>query len=180
MLSNKFEWQQDLPVEAQQKREVFARFGLAMYHAQCLERQIKLMFVSMYNQKFLQVPLTGRNPFLDEESIRKTLGQIKKELKEKASLSPTLETRLAEAVNLRNWLAHDYFRVREREMLALEGREKMISELQEKADWLQELDREFTDILKNWLCIMGISKEEIESEIENYFQEIISSNRKDG
>ena len=179
MLSNKFEWQQDLPVEAQQKREVFARFGLAMYRAQCLERQIKLMFVSMYNQKFLQVPPTGRNPFLDEESIRKTLGQIKKELKEKASLSPTLETRLAEAVNLRNWLAHDYFRVREREMLALEGREKMISELQEKADWLQELDREFTDILKNWLCIMGISKEEIESEIENYFQEIISSNRKD-
>ena len=179
MLSNQFEWQEDLPVEAQQNREVFARFGLAMYRAQCLERQIKLMFATMYNQGFLQAPPADRDLFLDEKSIKKTLGQMEKKLKSKASLSPTLKTRLAEAVELRNWLAHDYFRVREREMLALEGREKMISELQEKADWLQELDREFTDILKNWLCIMGISKEEIESEIENYFQEIISSNRKD-
>ena len=51
-------------------------------------------------------------------------------------------------------------------MLTLEGREKMICELQEKADWLKELDSEFTDISKNWLCRMGLSREEIESEIE--------------
>ena len=101
------------------------------------------------------------------------------ELKGKASLSPTLEARLVQAVKLRNWLAHDYFRVREKEMLTLDGREKMISELQEKGDFLKELDSEFMELWKDWFCSMGVSKEKIESEIENYVQEIISSNRKD-
>ena len=32
--------QEDLPLEAQQRREVFASFGVAMYYAQCLEHQL--------------------------------------------------------------------------------------------------------------------------------------------
>ena len=164
MLNSQFEWQEDLPLYAQQNREVFAHFGRAMYHAQCLEHQIGLLLASMYNPEFLKVPPEDRDAFFDRES-KKTLGRMEEDLGNKAHLSPTLENRLREAVELRNWLAHRYFPERARDILNLEGREKMISELQKKADFLKELDGEFTAILKEWFLSNGGSKEEFESEL---------------
>ena len=87
------------------------------------------------------------------------------------NLSPTLENRLHEAVELRNWLAHRYFSERGINILTLEGREKMIFELQEKADFFKELDAEFNAIIEKWLFIQGISKEELESEVASFFRE---------
>ena len=167
-VNEQLEWQEDLPFEAQQRREVFARFGLAMYFAQCLEVQIGLLLASMYNQEFLRVPPEDRDAFFDRES-QKTLGRMKRDLGN--NLSPTLENRLHEAVELRNWLAHRYFSERGINILTLEGREKMIFELQEKADFFKELDAEFNAIIEKWLFIQGISKEELESEVASFFRE---------
>ena len=163
-VKNQLEWQEDLPFEAQQRREVFARFGCAMYFAQCLEVQIGLLLASMYNQDFLRVPSEDRDAFFERES-RKTLGRMKKDLGKNAHMSPTLDSRLREAVKLRNWLAHRYFFERAINILTLEGREKMIFELQKKADFLKELDDEFTAILEKWFFSKGGSKEELESEM---------------
>ena len=165
MLNNQFEWQKNIPVEVQQNREMFARFGLVMYYAQCLERQIGDMLATIYNPPFLEASSEDRDSFFDEESA-KTLGHMARDIDDRSDLSPKLKNRLEQAVKLRNWLAHEYFSERATDMLTSEGREKMICELQEKADWLKELDSEFTDISKNWLCRMGLSREEIESEIE--------------
>ena len=88
-----------------------------------------------------------------------------------SNLPPTLENRLHEAVELRNWLAHRYFSERGINILTLEGREKMICELQDKADFFEQLDAEFTAILTKWLFIQGISKEELESEVASCFRE---------
>ena len=35
-------------VDPEQIKEVYARFGLAMYHAQCLEHQLVLILVTKY------------------------------------------------------------------------------------------------------------------------------------
>ena len=167
-VNEQLEWQEDLPFEAQQRREAFARFGVAMYFAQCLEVQIGILLASMYNQEFLRVPPGDRDAFFDRES-KKTLGRMQRDLGK--NLPPTLETRLHKAVELRNWLAHRYFSERQIDILTLEGREQMICELQEKADFFKELDAEFTAILEKWMSIQGISKEEIESEVASFFRE---------
>ncbi len=166
--NEQLEWQEDLPFEAQQRREVFAHFGLTMYWAQCLEVQIGLLLASMYNQEFLRVPPEDRDAFFDRES-KKTLGRMKRDLGNK--LPSTLENRLSEAVELRNWLVHSYFSERGIDILTLEGREKMIFELQEKAAFFKELDVEFTAILEKWFFIQSISKEELESEVARFFRE---------
>ena len=51
-----------------------------------------------------------------------------------------------------------------------EGREQMILELQTKADFLKELDGEFTTLLEEWFFSMGGTKEELELELAKYLR----------
>ena len=168
--SGNWGWQEDLPLDAQQRREVFARFGVAMYYAQCLEQQLGLMLASMCNRQFLKVPAEDRDAFYDKE-LTKTLGRMAKDLTNIKSVSPTLKDRLKRAVKIRNWLAHRYFYERSSKILSLRGREHMISELQEQADFLQALDGEFTEILEKWMEHLGASKEDIYEEVRKFLRE---------
>ena len=170
MSSGNSDWQDDLPLDAQQRREVFARYGVAMYYAQCLEHQLGLMLASMCNHGFLSTPQDARDALFDQE-LSKTLGKMAQSLKEALPVPPTLEDRLTRAVEIRNWLAHRYFRERAREILSVRGREVMISELQERADFLQVLDGEFTGITEKWLSRMGVSSEDIRAEMERFRNE---------
>lgn len=166
-MNSSYGWEEDLPDYARQNREIFARYGLAMYYSQCLEQQIALMLSSMYNDSFLQVAPEERDSFFDKY-VRKTLGAMAHDLKLITCLSVELEVRLREAVKLRNYLAHRYFSDRDKDILIEEGREKMIFELQESADELKNLDDEFADLLKSWLHCKGISEEDIQEEIRIY------------
>ena len=153
-----------------QKREVFARFGCAMYYSQCFEQQIRLMLTTMYNNRFLTVPPEDRDSFYSEY-LKDTLGKMVKVLGEKTKLSQALEERLKQAVDLRNWLAHHYFYERAREILTQDGRESMISELQDTADVFRVLDIEFTEVSRKWACKLGITQEDVDTEIKRYLSE---------
>ena len=88
-----------------------------------------------------------------------------KDIQKKTNVPPTLNQRLEKAVDLRNHLAHKYFYERSRQMHFIEGMEEMISELQEMAVFLDELDRELTDILQKYMeKNFGITKEHIQAE----------------
>ncbi len=138
-----------------------------MYSANCLERQIGLLLATKYNQKFLQAPPKQRDAFFEREA-KKTFGRMVRDLGNKAQLSTTLESRLHEAVELRNWLAHRYFWERAFNFTTLEEREKMIFELQEKVDFLKELDREFSQLLLQFYYSKGGSEEEFELKLAKY------------
>ena len=72
---------------------------------------------------------------------------------------------MEKAVNIRNRLAHDYFYERSQQMHFIEGMEEMISELQEMKEFLDELDRELTDIMQKYMeKNFGITKEHIQAE----------------
>ena len=164
------DWQENLSLDAQQRREVFARFGLAMHNAQCLEKQLGLMLASMYNRQFLEVRPEARDAFYDRE-FTKTLGRMVRDLKDTIKISPTLEDRLNKAVEIRNWLAHHYFYQCSRKILTWWGRECMISELQERADFLQALDAEFTELMMKWMEHVGVSKKEVHEKMRVFFRE---------
>ena len=166
-MSAPYSWEEELPDYARQNREIFARYGLAMYNSQCLEQQIALMLSSMYNESFLQVTPEERDSFFDK-NIGKTLGAMARDLRLANCLSEDLEVKMREAVKLRNYLAHRYFSERDKDILVEERREKMIIELQDWADGLKNLDNEFTDLLRSWLYRKGVSEEEIQKEIRIY------------
>lgn len=59
------EWRQD--PEAQQRRETFARFGLAMFQAQCVERQIGILLATTLNRDCLRLPPEERERLFEME-----------------------------------------------------------------------------------------------------------------
>ena len=64
----------DLPPEPHECKETFAYFGVAVYYAQCLEKQIGIMLASMFNEQFLETPIEKRDIFYDKE-LKKTWGK---------------------------------------------------------------------------------------------------------
>jgi hypothetical protein len=106
---------------------------------------------------------------LDAEDKR-TLGEMLEELRGRRILLPeAIEGRLRRAVVIRNWLAHDYFLDRDRDILSLEGRERMISELKDAADFLDSVDRELTAITETWMQVSGVAtREQLEAACRDY------------
>lgn len=166
MSNNSREWLGDLPLYAKQNRELFARFGLALYHAQCLEIQVGQL-LAVHNPEFFAMSPEQRDRAFDVEH-EKTLGRLIDSLVGRMQMSPSLRDRLREANRLRNWLAHRYFWERAKHILKPEGRENMIVELQEKADLFRELDRELTDFATKLIFRAGVSNQEFESLLEPY------------
>ncbi len=136
-----------------------------MYYSQCLETQIGIMLSTMYNVNFFDSSMEERDIFF-EKNLSKTLGAMEKDLENRASLPPNLEVKLKDAVKLRNWLAHRYFYERGKDILLSDGRERMILELQEKVDFLKNVDEEFVNILKVWRRDKGISDEQVQEEMQ--------------
>lgn len=159
------EWIQD--PEAQQRRETFARFGLAMFQAQCVERQIGILLATTVNREFLRTPSEERARLFEMEFAR-TLGNLVKALRERMTVASEFESRLRRAVEIRNWLAHDYFWERAGSILTWDGRQGMISELQAAADYLGAVDEELTAISMHWLDRIGVSREAVELEMIKY------------
>ena len=164
---DKVQWVQVLEPDAAQRRETFARFGLAMYQAQCVEKQLSILLATTFNHGFLNLPQEHRDSCFDSE-LSKTLGRLISTLREKMEVPPGIDGRLHRALHLRNWLAHNYFWERAGDIMNRNGRDHMIRELQETADFLSEVDHELTSISKCWLEKCGASWEMIEAETNKY------------
>jgi hypothetical protein len=160
-------WQEDLPADAAQRRETFARFGLAMFHAQCLERQVGILLATTFNPDFFRTSPEERDRFFACE-FAKTLGRLVVTLHQRINVPHGLDGRLRRAVELRNWLAHEYFWQRPGSILTWDGRERMIAELQGAADFLNAVDEELTSITDNWLNHVGVPRDIIEAERSKY------------
>ena len=80
-------WLQELPPEASQRRKTFARFGRAMYYAQCVEKQLVALVAGTFNPGFLRASPEERDQFFVQEG-KKTLGRLVAALREKVSVCP--------------------------------------------------------------------------------------------
>ena len=166
---DKTSWESNLPPEASQRRETFARYGRAMYHAQCVERQIAILLATNCNPELQSKGVAPEDwdRYFDD-AFKKTLGQLVNTIKKQVEVSASLGARLKNAVSHRNWLSHNYFWERAGPLLSWEGREKMIAELTHVGDELQMLDKELTAVSDKWLKANGISERDVERELEKY------------
>ena len=112
--------------ESEQVKEVFARFGLAMFQAQCLERQLAIILATKYGPGPTRI---SRRDFDSnfEDLFSRTLGQLASEVGKLAGLSEDEKERLQKALIKRNWLAHNYFWERAVEFASESGRASMIA-----------------------------------------------------
>jgi hypothetical protein len=158
-------------------RCVYAHFGLAIYCAQCLEHGLvnAFIYLDLIPNHPRPVPSTEAwqrsvDGFMDRE-FEKTLGQLIRKLGEITSVPPGLASRLDNALRQRNWLAHDYFRERATGWLTEEGRNQMVSELQECQRLFLEADKLLDATFKTVRERHGFTEERLQREYEKYLAE---------
>lgn len=160
---------EELDEDAQQRRETFARYGLAMYHAQCVEKSLAILVSSVFNKEFLPSE-PDRREAIQDEVFAKTIGRLLTRLKKQITIPPNLDRTLTVALRQRNWLTHDYFWERAGQLLTPMGREKMIEELTILSDFFSKLDAHLTKICEKWLKKAGVSEAAVDESVKRLIQ----------
>ena len=152
-------------------KEVYARFGLAMYYAQVLEHGLVNALVCLQqlpNKRAVARDREQWNTAVDEfldHHFQTTLGRMIKSFREGSEVPPDLEGLLGRALEKRNWLTHHYFRERADEFVTHDGRLRMISELEIVRKLLDDADRALDLFIKPVRERSGITDEWIEREL---------------
>ena len=151
--------------EGEHVKEVYARFGLALYGAQVLEHGLVNALLMM------DLIPTRRHEARSEEEwgkqvdafvdrhFEETMGRLLKKLARVTETPRDLGSLLREALEKRNWLAHHFFRVRAWEFTNERGREAMIHELDEAHALFRRADQRLTDIVNPVRKAHGITDE---------------------
>lgn len=149
-------------------KEVYAHFGLAIYCAQVLEQAIihALIFIDLIPKSITKVSNPEEwqkrfDKFFGKEQ-KKTLGQLLKKLKSLGQLSQDLDSILNSALVERNRLAHSYFWEQAESFVNQEGRDKMISELQELCDLFSKAESFLSKTMQKVYNQYGFTPEKIE------------------
>jgi hypothetical protein len=161
---------EDLDANAQQRRETFARYGLAMYHAQCVEKSLAILVSTVLNKEFLPSD-PDRREEIQDEVFSKAIGKLLTRMRKQISVPPNLDSTLDLARHKRNWLAHEYFWARAGELLTARGRDKMIDELTEVSDFFSKVDAHLVSIYEKWMKRVGVPQETIDANLKKLISE---------
>ena len=146
--------------ESWQIRGVYAKYGLAMYSAQCFETGLVNLLVSLKLKNREKITRSDIDLFM-EKNYEKTLGGLIHSLKQVMKISENLETELKELLDTRNYLAHRYFRVKAIDFMKKDGRKRMLSELESIILKLENGDKKI-DLIDSVICEQyGITNEMI-------------------
>jgi len=156
---------EQLDLESEQIKEVYARFGLAIYQAQCLERQLAILLSTEYGPGPTRMTRDQYDELL-HSFFQKTLGSLINHLRKSIEIPDDLESILTETLKKRNWLAHHYFWEKAGQFMTAEGRITMIRELQSIADSFNRIDQQLTEISHIWAEHHGITEEIIQKHLE--------------
>lgn len=156
---------EELDENPQQRRETFARYGLAMYHAQCVEKSLAILVSSVFNKDFLPSD-PNRREEIQNEVFSKTIGRLLTRMRKQISVPLNLDRTLDDAWQKRNWLAHEYFWARAGEVITTRGRNKMIGELTELSDFFSKVDAHLVSIYEKWSKRVGIPQAVIDENLK--------------
>lgn len=159
-------------------KEVYARFGLAIYFAQVLEHGlvnalVVLDLIPARRHLVRSADEWGENvdSFMDRH-FETTMGRMMRSLRDVAEVPSDLETLLRDALKKRNWLAHDFFRERAVEFMSRAGQDQMIQEIDDCLSRFQEADRQLEEVVKPLREKAGLTDEVLEREYRSMLGEI--------
>jgi hypothetical protein len=158
-------------------REVYAHFGLAVYAAQVLEHDlVNLAIVAAAREG--HITSHQHAGALWDELFGLTMGKQIRRALDVAQVPESLVTRLADALRLRNHLAHDFFRERAELMVTTEGRNEMLEELERARDELGRIDNDLGEVTMRYLETVGVPRDAIAAEFKRMKQAAMA--RRDG
>ncbi|WAC27504.1 hypothetical protein [Ancylobacter sp. SL191] len=158
-------WPADNEDDAQ-IREVYSRYGLAMYQAQVLEHgMVNAVIIARMMPTLHGHP--NRSAWEDafdrayDVELAKTFGNMLRAL---ASLNPPEEllARLRSAKSARDRLAHSFFREHAEDFLSRSGRTKMIAECEDAIKMFSAIDANLEEHIRPQRERHGITNEWIE------------------
>jgi hypothetical protein len=160
------EWTPDvLDPENDQTREVYANAGLALYTAQVLEHGlVNLVLVARAGSPKLRSQEDYDRVF--EELVSMTMGQQLRQALAVVEFSEEQVAALERALERRNFLVHDFFRVRIGRFLTASGRNRLIAELEEIRDTFSTIEREVDSMTMAYYERHGLSRQMFEAEVE--------------
>ena len=127
-------------------REVYARYGHAMYRAQCVEQSITqlIVFFDFFPNNLSKISSKadwekGIDEF-DGELSSKTMGQLVKSLTGLGAVDTSIENKLRVALSERNMLAHRFFVDHALNFVSEKGRDLMIFALHECCALFDEIE----------------------------------------
>ncbi|HYN45696.1 MAG TPA: hypothetical protein VES64_03300 [Allosphingosinicella sp.] len=121
--------------EAEQQKEVYARFGLAVYHAQVFEHSIANLLLTAELVKAVGVVRTQEawETLVDhtlDSSFELTLGNMIKRVFDAIGIDESTQEMIRVAKRNRDELCHRFFREHAEEFMTPSGRLKMLDRLE--------------------------------------------------
>jgi hypothetical protein len=145
-------------------KEVYARFGLAYYHSECLHRELGNTYSFLTFREPSHIT-THRAEEKMAYAYSLTLGKLVDELKD--LLSEDLYKRLDFAVERRNFLAHHFWYERIHKMRTEDDVLSLIDELAELANLFDKLDEEVQAYFSNKWEELGITPDLLKTVLES-------------
>lgn len=151
--------------EGSEAKEVFAFFGLAMYHGQVFEQELIIFAVMLHLSSRTQITRADVDKLFETFEAR-TVGQLLREARSLTVIPSDLEPRLAQALRVRNDLAYSFFARHSEDFMSDTGRVEMIDELRAATALFEEVDAAVTAIREPLSQKLGISAELAQRELE--------------
>lgn len=148
-----------------QVREVCAKYGHAMYLAQCFETGLVNLLICLKFKDKDEITKFDIDSFMDK-NYKKTLGGLIISLRKSMEVPKDLETELDELLKIRNCLAHQYFRVKAIDFTKNDGRQHMLSELESLILKFEKGDKKIDLIVSTISEQYGITDEIISKKVE--------------
>ncbi|MDO8886161.1 hypothetical protein [Candidatus Oleimmundimicrobium sp.] len=145
-------------------KELYARFGLAYYHSECLHRELCLIHTMGTFQKSEDIT----RPRVEEKLayvFSLTLGEVTKQLKD--TLPKDLFAELEDGAAKRNFLAHHFWFDSAHLMVSVTGINRIIEELNEFSQMFSDLDRRVTEHTEQKRKQLGVTDEILEKALDD-------------
>ena len=166
--------------------EVFAYFGKAIFMANVVETALaqtlmQVEFMKGVRNEFVRTKGHNFSPKKYEqdfdafmkEQISKTMGKLKLRVEEMARFDDKLKSRISQATERRNFLAHHFWRESGTLLLTKAGRDKMIGELKGDCDIFERLEQDIIEATKPIRQELGIRDEELNARVEKRMADIM-------
>lgn len=122
------------------EKEVYAFFGLASFNAQCLEKGLLNFAIIATFDKVRPLSQAEWDVFYNKYD-RHTMGNLLKSARKLTEIPKSIDDRLNNALDSRNFLIHDFFEKNSENFMYENGRKTMIEDLQKHIIEFQTIDR---------------------------------------
>lgn len=166
--------EEGMTADDHQTREMYARYGLAMYFAQVVEASIKsaLVMAELSTSKFATL-----DDFDDSwaENFAVTMGKLLRKLTPFLADDTALGDDLQLALLMRNQLAHHFFWDHSVDATTTEGRSRMITECMSAAEFYQDIEQRLELVVRRYSESIGTTPEVFAARLADSMGELVDS-----